>query len=102
MRAVGLVLVLLSLGLAGGVATHAVGGSEADATAASGGRCEARTPAPARTQISPGRMQIQLTPAEAAVEVVPLNTTGYNYADPTPAATPGSGGSPAAPASPAR
>jgi hypothetical protein len=93
MRLAGLVLVLLSLGLAGGVATHAVGG--ADAAVATGERCEARPP-------EPTRQQIKLTPPAAGVAVVPLNTRGYNYADPVPEPTPARSAEPAPPASPKR
>jgi hypothetical protein len=95
MRLAGLVLVLLSLGLAGGVATHAVGGAGADAAVVAGERCEVRAP-------EPTRHQIELTPPPAGVAVVPLNTRGYNYADPVPEPTPARGAEQAPPASPKR
>jgi hypothetical protein len=101
MRAIGLVLVLLSLALAGGVTTRAVGGADADARIAKGERCEVPAEVATPGPVPPARTRIALTPPTSGVEVVPLNTRGYNY-DPLAAPTPGRRAEPTPPASPER
>ncbi len=97
MRALGLALVLLSLGLAGGVATHAVGGAGADAEIAGGPLCGAPAPDPEGAQARPSRTTITLSPRQSGVEVVPLRTTGYNYGEPLADPSPARPANPAAP-----
>ncbi len=99
MRAVGVVLVLLSLGLAGGVANRAVGGADEDAAIASAESCQVPGEVATPAQVPP---RIALTPQPGPTpEIVPLNTRGYNYADPVAARTPARGAEPTPPAAPA-
>jgi hypothetical protein len=100
MRAVGLVLVLLSIGLAGGVANRAVGGADADAKIATAESCPVPPEGAEAAQVPPAR--IALTPPPGPTpQIVPLNTRGYNYADPVAAPTPARGAEPTPPAAPA-